>query len=434
MTLKSIGQNLTLGQDHMATQVVYNDYCMSRRVSTRKTYVRGPQEHGAAAWLPAASSHVEVLEREVRAAARVITGCLVSTRVHDLLAEAGLPPVSSRRSAVAARFLDKARALPPDDPLRSRADTVVRQRLKSVTGWREVGAAAWSAAGVVSPVHTQKGIWVWTDGAADGGVTIGGAGALSVWSNEETCELQAAADAIGSSCYKAEMVALCTAVSRLREQLSPDEEDPTVACTDSQAALRRLQSGPSAQTSPLAVTIWNHLLELASDGRQLHLQWISSHCGIAGNERADELAKAASALPQDDVPVDVTTVYRTAVRSARSQTIDDCLAPGLVPGANEKTPTAAGTSRYRSEAVDVHQMRTGHWSGRAQYLHRIGRRPSIACAECSEVGCIAGRYPTSGEEADTPVNVHLIGGCLNPRPSRLLRIVEQNGKRRSLAR
>ena len=39
-------------------------------------YVRGPMEHAAAAWLPATlASHVEVLEREVRAAARVITGC-----------------------------------------------------------------------------------------------------------------------------------------------------------------------------------------------------------------------------------------------------------------------------------------------------------------------------------------------------------------------
>ena len=79
---------------------------------------------------------------------------------------------------------------------------------------------------------------MWTDGGADGGVTNGGAGALIVWPNEETCELQAAAGALCSS-YKAEMVALCTALSRLREQLSPDEEDPIVICTDSQAALRR---------------------------------------------------------------------------------------------------------------------------------------------------------------------------------------------------
>ncbi|KAF0287558.1 Dynein assembly factor 3, axonemal [Amphibalanus amphitrite] len=101
-------------------------------------YVRGPQEHAAAAWLPATpASHVEILEREVRAAARVITGCPVSTRTHALLAEAGMPPVSARRLSLAARFLAKARALPREDPLRTVADEVVPARLSSVTGWRQ---------------------------------------------------------------------------------------------------------------------------------------------------------------------------------------------------------------------------------------------------------------------------------------------------------
>ena len=54
-------------------------------------YVRGALEHAAAAWLPATPpSHVEVLEREMREAARIITGCTRSTPVHALMAEAGL--------------------------------------------------------------------------------------------------------------------------------------------------------------------------------------------------------------------------------------------------------------------------------------------------------------------------------------------------------
>ena len=80
-------------------------------------YVRGALEHAAAAWLPATPpSHVEVLEREMREAARIITGCTRSTPVHALMAEAGLTPVSSRRTILAARFLAKARALSAEDP------------------------------------------------------------------------------------------------------------------------------------------------------------------------------------------------------------------------------------------------------------------------------------------------------------------------------
>ena len=43
-------------------------------------YVRGTLEYAAGAWLPAAStSHLELVDRELRAAARVVTGCTMST-------------------------------------------------------------------------------------------------------------------------------------------------------------------------------------------------------------------------------------------------------------------------------------------------------------------------------------------------------------------
>ncbi|KAF0301519.1 putative RNA-directed DNA polymerase from transposon BS [Amphibalanus amphitrite] len=117
-------------------------------------YVRGALEHAAAAWLPAASpSHVEVLEREMREAARVITGCTRSTPTEALMAEAGLAPVTARKTTLAARFLAKARALPEEDPLRRVADATVNPRLKAVTGWRTVGLEAWHMAGVVAPIE-----------------------------------------------------------------------------------------------------------------------------------------------------------------------------------------------------------------------------------------------------------------------------------------
>ena len=77
-------------------------------------YVRGALEHAAAAWLPATSkTNTELLEREMRAAARVVTGCISSAPHHGVMAEAGIIPVSARRTALAARMLAKAAALPP---------------------------------------------------------------------------------------------------------------------------------------------------------------------------------------------------------------------------------------------------------------------------------------------------------------------------------
>ena len=435
-------------------------------------YVRGPLDHAAAAWLPATPpSHVEVLEREVRAAARAITGCPISTPTHALLAEAGLPPVAARRRALAARLLAKARALPPEDPLRVVADAAPVPRLSSVTGWREVGLEVWRTAGMASPVEPilprrappwtsthgvsfrldigpglpagasvrkreelatqhlaslpQCATWVWTDGAADGGVTSGGAGALIVLPDDTTRELTAAAGSLCSS-YRAEMVALSLALADLRAH--PEHvDDPVVICTDSQSALKRLKGGPSVQTSPLGVSIWTSLLELAATGRRLHLQWVPSHCGLPGNERADELAKTATALPQEDVPVDATTVYRAAVRAERSHTANNRPVGWYRTLMGNRLPPPVRRSN-RFEAVDIHQLRAGHWSGSAQYLHRIGRHPSPRCAQCSDLRCPAGWCRACGEEADTPDHVllrcpalmvvrHRLFGTISPSPS-----------------
>ena len=62
-------------------------------------------EYAAAAWLPATSpSHVELLERKMRAAARIIKGCLLSTPAHAVMAETGLEQLASRREALAAKL------------------------------------------------------------------------------------------------------------------------------------------------------------------------------------------------------------------------------------------------------------------------------------------------------------------------------------------
>ena len=48
------------------------------------------------------------------------------------------------------------------------------------------------------------------------------------------------------------------------------------------------------------------------------------------------------------------------------------------------------TGLERSSAVDVHQLRAGHWSGVRSYLHRIGRSPSPipgGCQGCNRDDC-----------------------------------------------
>ena len=67
-----------------------------------------------------------------------------------------------------------------------------------------------------------------------------------------------------------------------------------------------------AQKTPQGAPVWTVLASLASPARRVHLQWVPSHCGIDGNERAYTVTKEAAALPQTQVPVDVRTAHRAA--------------------------------------------------------------------------------------------------------------------------
>ena len=88
-----------------------------------------------------------------------MTGCIQSVPYLGVMSEACILPVATSRSALAARMLAKAAALPPDDPLHALAVADSPTRLKSVTGWRQVGGEAWRALGVSFPVEPLIPDW-----------------------------------------------------------------------------------------------------------------------------------------------------------------------------------------------------------------------------------------------------------------------------------
>ena len=411
-------------------------------------YVRGALEHAAAAWMPAISrSHLEVLAVEMLAAGRVITGCPVSTPRHAVRAEACITPVAARRDALAARLLAKAHSLAPDDPLRAVAEATAPKRLSSVTGWRELGRQMWERAGVAPPIEPrvatglppwtaeakdgvsirldigslpigataaerrsaaelhlgslpQCATWLWSDGSATAEVQDGGAGLLVEYPDDSHREIREAASKLCSS-YRAEMVALRAAIRLLLDNPA-HTECPVVICADSQAALATLRGGPAAQTSPLGVDIWEGLTALSRGGaRPINLQWVPAQCDLRGNKSADVIAKDAATLPQQDVPVDARTVYRAAAREAKTRAIRDWPDGWYRQLMQQHLPAPLPRDTPRGTAVDVHQLRAGHWFGSAQYSHRIGRNPGPDCPQCNEKSCRAGWCTVCKEEADT---------------------------------
>ncbi|KAF0298220.1 RNA-directed DNA polymerase from mobile element jockey [Amphibalanus amphitrite] len=378
-------------------------------------YVRGALEYAAAAWLPAASeSHVELLEREMRATARVVTGCPISTPRDPLMAEAGMVPVRARREALAVRLTATAASQRTDDPLREVAARTAPRRLRTTTGWRDVGREALTRLGLQeTPVEERLHItlppwsdcsgvairldvgaavsrearddeehlatlpdqatWIWSDGSAEGGVASGGSGALITLPSGEERTTRTPAGAVCSS-TRAELVAMRAALEEVQQLEDATSATPLVLCTDSQAALATLATGAGEQRTTLGAEIWRLLLAAPDRPTWLHL--------------TKAVGRAASKAWRDRWP---DSFFRRIMR--------------------DRFPTPV-LNETREDAVNVHQLRAGHWGLSTSYLHRIGRHPTPTCQQCEDLKCPAALCLVCREEADTPEHVLLHCPCL----------------------
>lgn len=361
-------------------------------------------------------------------------------------------PDQVRRGTLAVRMLGLARSLPPDDPLRAIAEADPKRRLISTTGWRRLGRAALHSCGLQEvPVEERLQVmlppwqgsesvtfrldlgsrtvrrdapdayrrevaedhlatlpdqatstWIWSDGSAEEGTKNGWGGALILLRNGEHREVRIAAGSLCSS-TRAELFAMKAALEEVSRLTGDLAEGPVVLCADSQAALSLLQGGANSQTTPIGAAIWHLLLQIASRGQDITMQWVIAHCGIQGNERADELAREATDLPQQEVPAEARAIKSAVARAAAAawrRTWSDSLFKRIW---GDRMPTpVSGVSR--GLAVDVHQLRAGHCSMSSQYLHRIGRLQALTCPGCPgcpDPRCPAARCAVCKEEADT---------------------------------
>ena len=57
--------------------------------------------------------------------------------------------------------------------------------------------------------------------------------------------------------------------------------------TKKKQTINRLKEWASKQKDDVADNIWQDLIHLASQNVHITFQWVPSHCGIEGNEKAD---------------------------------------------------------------------------------------------------------------------------------------------------
>ena len=188
----------------------------------------------------------------------------------------------------------------------------------------------------------------YTDGSAEEEAKNGGGGVFIKLPDGRSTR-KSVATGQQSTNYIAQAYALLTAAqTQNQEERLPTN---TVFLTDCRCILQSLQSPGGDQ-------IFSNIRQELS---LLTCQWIPSHCGVGGNEEADQLSKLGSKLEQSAQPMsysEAKTILRNNFRTEWQQRLDIGTEEDSIHQLN------------RAAQVTIFRLRTGHCQ-LLSHLHRL---------------------------------------------------------------
>jgi len=145
----------------------------------------------------------------------------------------------------------------------------------------------------------MKQVIIYTDGACSGNPGPGGWGALLIW-NGKTKEISGGE--VATTNNRMELMAAITALEALKEPCLVNLYTDSIYVRDGIArwidGWKRNGWRTSAKKPVKNAELWQRL-DVARQRHEVNWHWVKGHAGNSYNERADELARAATPIPKN---------------------------------------------------------------------------------------------------------------------------------------
>lgn len=138
--------------------------------------------------------------------------------------------------------------------------------------------------------YPEEWIHVYTDGSSFKGTINAGYGARIEYADKSWSEIHSPCGVFCSN-FEAEALDIEAAMHQIQQDLTvrPEKVENIVVFSDSKSVLQSIDQDRQ-DNSTIRSLVYSMSSTTKHFSIELHLQWIPSHCGIPGNERADTLA------------------------------------------------------------------------------------------------------------------------------------------------